>query len=115
MTPDLAGRAADTNTLSRESTTEQRNCGLFDLSQEEKASMRSLNKAYKDKFGFPFVICVRDNTKESIIHAMKERYRNDKQKELLNGLKEAKKIAFLRLLDIITTKNQFPLATASKL
>src|SRR5215212_7189516 len=66
--PDLVGRAALAGTLTRESTTEQRTAGLDPnvLSQEEIAWFQDINAQYQARFGFPFVICARDNQKEAI-------------------------------------------------
>ena len=64
--PDLVGRAALTGTLTRESTDEQRTAGLDPnvLSEEEIAWFQDSNAKYQAKFGFPFVICTRDNQKD---------------------------------------------------
>lgn len=58
---------------------------------------------YKEKFGFPFVICARENKKQAIINGIKTRLDNDKDKELATGITEVKKIAFYRLVDIVQT------------
>src|SRR5436190_19838516 len=55
--PDLVGKAALTGTLTPESNMEQASAGLDRLSQEEIAAFTRLNQAYRDRFGFPFVIC----------------------------------------------------------
>src|SRR5436189_3336415 len=65
--PDLVGRAALAGTLTRESNREQASAGLDSLSPEEIATFTRLNKQYRDKFGFPFVICARENKKDSIL------------------------------------------------
>src|SRR5205823_10715133 len=65
--PDLVGRAALAGTLTQESKGEQASAGLDRLSPEEVAEFTRLNKLYREKFGFPFVICARENKKESIL------------------------------------------------
>ena len=65
--PDLVGRAALAGTLTPESMGEQASAGLDRLSAEEVALFTRLNRAYHDAFGFPFVICVRQNKKEGIL------------------------------------------------
>src|SRR5690349_21420766 len=57
--PDLVGRAALAGTLTPESTKEQASAGLDTLSPDEIAPFARLNEAYRDRFGFPFVICAR--------------------------------------------------------
>lgn len=66
--PDLVGRAALAGTLSRESTAEQRAAGLDPgaLTADEVARFQESNQVYKDRFGFPFVICAREYTKDEI-------------------------------------------------
>ena len=106
--PDLAGRLADQNALTEESTNEQQSAGLNSLSSDEKQYLQTHNEAYKQKFGFPFVICARENKKESIMSGIKERFENDKQSETLKGVEEVKKIAWFRLSDIVS-EDQKPL------
>src|SRR5215213_4892789 len=66
--PDLVGQAAIAGTLTRESTAEQRAAGLDPdgLSQEEFAWFQDANAKYQAKFGFPFVICARENKKTAV-------------------------------------------------
>lgn len=61
--PDLVGRAALAGTLTAESQREQATAGLDQLTPEEVATFTRLNEAYHTTFGFPFVICVRENKK----------------------------------------------------
>jgi 2-oxo-4-hydroxy-4-carboxy-5-ureidoimidazoline decarboxylase len=99
--PDLVGRAALAGTLSPESTGEQASAGLDRLSPEEVAEFTRLNRLYRDKFGFPFVICARENKKESILAGFDARLRNSREQETAAALAEIAKIARLRLLDVI--------------
>ena len=62
--PDLAGKAARAGTLTPELTAEQASAGLDRLSETEYATFHRLNEAYKARFGFPFIICVRRHTKD---------------------------------------------------
>ena len=66
---------------------------------EFKAS--GCDSRYRTKFGFPFVICARENKKEAILTGMAKRVENSSQIELKTGIEEVKKIAFYRLLDIV--------------
>ena len=60
---------------------------------------------YKSKFGFPFVICARQNKKEAILQGIQKRMNNDADVELCNGIEEVKKICFLRLTSILEKDN----------
>ncbi len=63
-----------------------------------------LNCRYKSKFGFPFVICARENKKAAILSGLNNRLKNSNNKEVTQGVEEVKKIAFYRLLDIMEWK-----------
>jgi 2-oxo-4-hydroxy-4-carboxy-5-ureidoimidazoline decarboxylase len=99
--PDLAGKAAVAGELTRESTSEQASARLDRLSPEEFATFTRLNQAYRDTFGFPFVICVREHTKESILANFAARLHNAREQEIDTALGEIAKIAKLRLLDVV--------------
>ncbi|XP_013382230.1 2-oxo-4-hydroxy-4-carboxy-5-ureidoimidazoline decarboxylase [Lingula anatina] len=99
--PDLAGRLAAAGQLTRESTQEQKAAGLDTLTAEEKEKLNKLNTEYKAKFGFPFVICARENKKDAILKGLEHRVQNDLETETLTGVEEVKKICRLRLLDIM--------------
>ncbi|HEX9986977.1 MAG TPA: 2-oxo-4-hydroxy-4-carboxy-5-ureidoimidazoline decarboxylase [Chloroflexia bacterium] len=101
--PDLVGRAALAGTLTPESTREQASAGLDNLTQEEVATFTRLNNAYHDRFGFPFVICARENKKESILAGFDARLRNSPEEEIQTALDEIAKIARLRLQDAVLT------------
>jgi OHCU decarboxylase len=86
-----------------ESLRDQSSAGLDRLTPEEFESFNTLNQAYCDKFGFPLVFCVRENTKETILASGEERLENSPVQEKAAGLVEIIKIANLRLQDIIDT------------
>ena len=100
--PDLVGRAARAGTLTRESTNEQANAGLNQLLPEEIDLFQTQNAAYKNKFGFPFVICARLNKKAAILAGFGERLKNSREKEIKTALEEIFKIAELRLRDLVS-------------
>ena len=87
--------------LGLESLRDQSSAGLDRLSPEEYESFSKLNKAYRDKFGFPLVVCVRENTKETILASGKDRLENAPAQEKATALVEIAKIANLRLQDLI--------------
>jgi OHCU decarboxylase len=99
--PDLVGRAALAGSLTAASTAEQAAAGLSQLTAEEMALFQKQNAAYREKFGFPFVICARLNKKEAIIAGFERRLKNSRAEEVSAALEEIFKIAELRLRDLI--------------
>lgn len=99
--PDLAGKAAIAGTLTAESTREQASAGLNQLTPEEFTEFTRLNQAYRDRFGFPFVICVREQTRRSILDHFIVRLEHTPQQEVITALDEIAKIAWLRLRDAV--------------
>ena len=104
--PDLAGSLAAAGGLSTESTNEQSQAGLLDLSPEEQQLLAENNKAYKKKFGFPFVICVRENKKQAIMECIVRRLGNTLEEEVKIGIGEVKKIGFIRLCDLVDPESE---------
>lgn len=100
--PELAGRAAIAKALTAESNAEQASAGLDKLTLEEFTRFHDLNAAYKARFGFPFIICVRLNDKASILAAMRARLSNDEATEIAEAIKQIGLISKLRLLDAVT-------------
>jgi uric acid transporter len=84
-----------------ESLRDQASAGLDRLSPHEHEEFERLNKAYGEKFGFPLIICVRENTKETILSNGRARLENAPAQERATALVEIAKIANLRLLDIV--------------
>ncbi len=99
--PDLVGKIARENKLTSESTAEQQAAGLAQLSALEVEQFERFNAAYHRKFGFPFVICARQNRKDSILAAFPIRLENSIEKEIITALAEIDKIALLRMRDAI--------------
>lgn len=95
--PDLAGKAARAGTLTPESSAEQASAGLDRLSETEYATFHRLNEAYKAHFGFPFIICVRRHTKDSILRELDKRRASDAATERGTALAEILRIVALRL------------------
>lgn len=95
--PDLAGKLAAAGRLTAESTAEQAGAGLDMLTDEERANFTSLNDTYTSKFGFPFIIAVKDNTKASILAAFKRRIDSDRDTEFAEACRQVERIAELRL------------------
>ncbi|WP_120499176.1 allantoinase PuuE [Roseovarius sp. EL26] len=95
--PDLAGKLAAAKRLTAESTAEQASVGLDELTDEERENFTKLNNDYTTKFGFPFIIAVRDNTKASIMAAFERRISNDRATEFGEACRQVERIAELRL------------------
>ena len=100
--PDLVGRAAREGTLTRESTAEQASAGLNNLSPAEMELFRKQNAAYRERFGFPFIICARLNGKEAILEAFRIRLDHSRPQEIGAALDEIFKIASWRLQDLFS-------------
>jgi len=96
--PDLAGKAALAGELTADSSAEQASAGLDRLSPEQMARFQALNAAYVERFGFPFVMAVRDADAARIIAGFEGRLENDRAGEIRRALAEIGKIAWMRLL-----------------
>ena len=99
--PDLVGRLAREGQLTHESTTEQAAAGLNALSPDEVTLFNRFNADYRAAFGFPFVICARENRKDAILVAFPTRLKHSREQEIACALDEIYKIARHRLLDRI--------------
>jgi len=95
--PDLAGKLAAAKRLTDASTQEQASAGLDALTDAERAQFTTLNDAYQAKFGFPFIIAVRDNTKAQILAAFEQRLASDRATEFRTACRQVERIAELRL------------------
>lgn len=98
--PDLAGKAAISGELTEESSAEQASAGIDQCSREEYEKFQELNRQYKKKFGFPFVMAVRDSNRQEILSAFERRLENDNQTEFDAAIREIHKIAYLRLQEL---------------
>ena len=99
--PELAGREAQERTLTPESAGEQASAGLDRLTADELETLRRLNRSYRERFGFPLIVCVREHTKESIIAWGTARLEHSREQEIEIALGEIAKIARLRLADLL--------------
>jgi OHCU decarboxylase len=98
--PDLAGRAAVEGTLTASSQREQAAAGLDRLTPDEYETFTRTNAAYRERFGFPLVVCAREHTKDSILRTAAERLDHTPEQEIDVALGEIAKIARLRLEDL---------------
>ena len=95
--PDLAGKAAVSGELTEHSTEEQSRARLDQCSAEEYAKFQQLNTEYKKKFGFPFILAVRNRTRHEILEAFNSRIENTADEEFKLALDNIHQIARLRL------------------
>jgi len=99
--PELAGKAALAGDLTDASRQEQASAGLGALSAEEFARFHALNDAYRARFGFPFIICVRLTDKAGILLAMRDRLENTMEAEIAEAIRQIGLIGRLRLEDAV--------------
>ncbi|ARP79927.1 OHCU decarboxylase [Bordetella genomosp. 8] len=95
--PELAGLAARMGVMGAESTLEQGSLALAALSVDEAARWEELNQAYRHKFEFPFILCVRRHTRASALRIFAKRLANDRDTEFATALDEIGRITRLRL------------------
>lgn len=98
--PDLAGKAAVAGDLTDASKSEQAGAGLDRCTGEEFAEFQRLNAAYKERFGFPFILAVAGKTRHDILDAFRQRLDNDTETEFAEALKQINRIALVRLSDM---------------
>ena len=99
--PDLAGRVTGEGGLPPLSARDQAAAGLDRLTSQEREAYRRTNEAYKEKFGFPLIVAVREHNKETILENAESRMRHTREQEIMIALGEIVKIANLRLNELI--------------
>ncbi len=99
--PELAGRAAIAGELTAASRDEQQGAGLDRCTADEFARLHALNTAYRERFGFPFIIAVRGHDRHSIIAALQQRLQHDADSEHAEALRQIERIALFRLHDLL--------------
>ena len=113
--PDLGWINSKPEQLVEVCKREQKNANLNELTICQMNKLCQLNQNYKEKFGFPFVICARKHQKEEIFQAMEHRYKNDQNMELATAIDEILQIAELRIRDIVVDNHdgQFTKVTSA--
>ena len=99
--PDLAGKTARTDKLTKHSTREQKSAGLDQLNEDEFFRFERLNKAYQEKFDFPFIIAVLDHSKESIFASFETRLGGSRDAQIEEALINIGRIVSLRIKDVL--------------
>jgi 2-oxo-4-hydroxy-4-carboxy-5-ureidoimidazoline decarboxylase len=106
--PDLADKTQRAVGLTAESNAEQNSVGLDRLSDAEYQAFERVNNAYRSKFGFPYIVCVRRQTKDSILRDFERRLPNDAATEMKASIEEICRIAALRLDQLVTADDRLP-------
>jgi len=104
--PDLANKTQRAAGLTAESSAEQNSVGLDRLSDAEYEAFERVNNAYRAKFGFPYIVCVRRYTKDSVLRDFELRLRNDASTEMQTSVGEIFRIAALRLDQLVTADDR---------
>src|SRR3984885_2319523 len=99
--PDLADKTKRADELTAESSAEQNSVGLDRLSDAEYQAFERVNNAYRSKFGFPYIVCVRRHTRDSILNNFEQRLPNDAATETSTSIAEICRIAALRLAQLV--------------
>jgi 2-oxo-4-hydroxy-4-carboxy-5-ureidoimidazoline decarboxylase len=106
--PDLANKTQRAAGLTAESNAEQNSVGLDRLSDAEYAAFERVNNAYREKFGFPYIVCVRRHSKDSILSDFERRLPNDAATEVATSIAEICRIAALRLDQLVASDDRLP-------
>jgi 2-oxo-4-hydroxy-4-carboxy-5-ureidoimidazoline decarboxylase len=104
--PDLANKTQRAAGLTAESSAEQNSVGLDQLSDAEYEAFERFNNAYRAKFGFPYILCVRRHTRDSILHDFERRLPNDAKTETQKSIEEICRIAALRLDQLVVSDDR---------
>lgn len=99
--PELAGPEARSGGMTAQSTAEQGGLSLVTLEVEEAAVWADLNRRYRARFGHPFIICLRRQTKATALAAFRARLTASAETEAATTLQEIGWIARLRLSDLL--------------
>jgi 2-oxo-4-hydroxy-4-carboxy-5-ureidoimidazoline decarboxylase len=100
--PELAGEDARRGTMTDASIAEQGTLSLARLDTHEAERWSALNRAYRARFGFPFILCIRRHTRESALQAFEQRLAHDRATELTTTLGEIAAITRLRLERLVS-------------
>ena len=100
--PDLAGKLVVAGGLTADSAAEQEGAGLAACTADEFERFQTLNAAYKEKFGFPFIVAVAGHHRTDILEIFQRRAGNDRVTEIREALEQVHRIALLRLQTIFS-------------
>ncbi|AWN42969.1 2-oxo-4-hydroxy-4-carboxy-5-ureidoimidazoline decarboxylase [Methylobacterium durans] len=111
--PELAGREARAGRIAADSIAEQAAAGLDRLSEAEFARFDDLNAAYRARFGFPFIVCVKRHGRASLLRTFAARLAGTEEAERRNAEAEVLRIAAIRLAALVSGEGA--LRTAGRL
>ena len=97
--PDLAPRSARPRDLTADSRREQGSAGLDGLDEAAGARLLGMNKAYRERFGFPFIMAVKGKRPEEIMSGLEARLRNPPEDAREEATRQVERIPLLRLKD----------------
>jgi 2-oxo-4-hydroxy-4-carboxy-5-ureidoimidazoline decarboxylase len=106
--PDLANKTQRAAGLTTESHAEQNSAGLDRLSDAEYSAFERVNDAYRAQFGFPYIVCVRRHTRDSILRDFERRLPNEAGAEARISIGEICRIAALRLDQLVASDDKLP-------
>ena len=99
--PDLACPAARADGIAAASQEEQKHSGLSSCTEEEAKILTALNKQYREKFGFPFLLAVKGYDKKDILIEIEDRINNNPETEFQIAMQQYNKVVMLRMLDLV--------------
>lgn len=98
--PELVGKLEIGEQLTASSQSEQASARLNECTPAEYARFQALNTAYREKFGFPFIVAVKGLSRADILNQFERRVGNDAETEFRTALDQVHKIARLRIESI---------------
>ena len=99
--PELAAKAADAEDLTAHSRGEQRGAGLDRCRPDEFAEFQRLNEAYREKFGFPFIVAVKGLDRQQILDRFRSRLQKAPEAEFEEALEQVIRIGYFRLEQLL--------------
>lgn len=111
--PELAGRAARAGLIAPDSIAEQAAAGLDRMSEPEYARFEALNAAYRQKFGIPFVLCIKRHGRASLLRTFEARLASTPEAERRTAEAEVMRIAAIRLGALVAGEG--PLRTTGRI
>jgi OHCU decarboxylase len=111
--PDLGSAAVSSGDSGTSSMGDQSSLGLTILRDQEHEELGELTSAYREQFGFPLVMSVRDRDSfDQIITQGRERLQNSPEQEHATALVEISRIASHRFDDLLAGAD--PIASARR-
>jgi len=111
--PDLGSAAVSSGESGTSSMGDQSSLGLTILRDQEHEELGELTSAYREQFGFPLVMSVRDRDSfDQIITQGRERLQNSPEQEHATALVEISRIASHRFDDLLAGAD--PIASARR-